>query len=143
MTEIVLKDTLNGHWKNDKSAFGYRMLMKMGWSADKGLGKMEDGIVNSVKIKKRDDGLGLGMEAGKDDQVGSKSWNETVSGFNAVLNLLKTAKYQNHAHETPSSDVDSDSGEKKMKSKKQRKEKKQKKEKKDKKSQPIFSVGIK
>lgn len=34
----TLTDTLNQTWKNDKSRFGYRMLQKMGWKEDKGLG---------------------------------------------------------------------------------------------------------
>jgi Pin2-interacting protein X1 len=42
----------------DKSAFGYRMMEKMGWAAGKGLGKKEDGMVAHVKVKKRADAQG-------------------------------------------------------------------------------------
>ncbi len=137
MTEdVVLKDTLNTHWKENKNGFGYKMLMKMGWSESKGLGKNEDGIVNSVKIKKRNENVGLGMEGVVDDQVGSKSWNQTVSGFTAVLDLLKNSNYGQNGRNDNS---DSDGGDKPKK----KKSKKEKKEKKEKKPKPIIQVGIK
>ena len=79
--------TLNSHWKNDKSAFGFRMLQKMGWSEEKGLGKNETGIVEHIKVKKRDEGIGLGMVQSS-DSAGLLGWNETVSSFNDVLKVL-------------------------------------------------------
>jgi hypothetical protein len=90
MTDVVLKDTLNQTWKNDKSGFGFRMLQKMGWKEDKGLGKDEDGIAISLKVKKREDGLGLGMEESNGDKAG-KGWNATATSFNAVLDALKSS----------------------------------------------------
>ena len=80
-------DTLNATWKNDKSAFGFRMLQKMGWKEDKGLGKNETGITANVKVKKRDEGLGLGVEQ-TSDNAGLQGWNSTVSSFNDVLKVL-------------------------------------------------------
>lgn len=90
MSDVVLKDTLNQTWKNDKSGFGFRMLQKMGWKEDKGLGKDEDGIAISLKVKKREDGLGLGMEESNGDKAG-KGWNATATSFNAVLEALKSS----------------------------------------------------
>jgi hypothetical protein len=99
MEEVKLADTLNRAWKDgwshflnvssitcvlDKSGFGYRMLQKMGWKEDKGLGKHEDGMANAVKVKRRDAGLGLGVTQ---DQAGD-GWGSTVSSFSAVLDLL-------------------------------------------------------
>ncbi|RYG47016.1 hypothetical protein EON67_08950, partial [archaeon] len=43
----------------DKSAFGQRMLARMGWSEGKGLGKHEDGMLTHVKVKKRAESQGL------------------------------------------------------------------------------------
>lgn len=42
--DVQLEDTLNQRWKNDKSGFGFKMLQKMGWKEDKGLGKNETGF---------------------------------------------------------------------------------------------------
>ena len=124
MEETKLADTLNKHWKNDKSAFGYRMLQKMGWTEDKGLGKNETGIVDSLKVKKREAGIGLGSEA-TTDGAGNRGWSYTAQSFDSVLNLLKE-EYKND-----------------KKDKKEKKEKKEKREKREKKNLPIISVGMK
>ena len=62
MDDLVLLDTKNQTWKDDKSRFGFKMLQKMGWREDKGLGKNDSGSVASIKVSKREEGLGLGME---------------------------------------------------------------------------------
>ena len=82
-----LKDTLNATWKNDKSRFGFKMLQKMGWKEDKGLGKNESGSVSSIKVSKREEGLGLGMEK-LTDGAGSKGWSATATSFNDILKVL-------------------------------------------------------
>lgn len=84
--EAPLQDTLNRHWKDDKSRFGFKMLQKMGWSEDKGLGKEETGEINAVKVTKKADGLGLGMSH---DSSGNSSWGDTATSFNDVLQLLQ------------------------------------------------------
>jgi len=89
--EVALKDTLNQTWKNDKSSFGFKMLQKMGWNEQSGLGKNENGATTSIKVKKRDDGLGLGMVQ---DSAGNHGWGATSSSFNQVLDMLK-ATYNN------------------------------------------------
>lgn len=43
--------------------YGARLLAKMGWSSGKGLGKKEDGIVEHVKVEKKDDKLAVGFKA--------------------------------------------------------------------------------
>lgn len=62
------------------------MLQKMGWKEEKGLGKDEDGEVKAVKVTKKGDSLGLGMNS---DSAGHTSWNATASSFNDVLQLLQ------------------------------------------------------
>ncbi len=135
-----LADTLNKHWKDDKSAFGYRMLMKMGWKEDKGLGKNETGNVSHLKISKREEGLGLGMEK-TTDGAGALGWNATALSFNAVLNTLKEA-YGPNSNSSGDGEED-ESSKKKKKSKKDKDSKKAKKAKKEKKAVPIMTVGMK
>lgn len=84
-----LPDVQNATWKNDKKRFGYKFLSKFGWSEEKGLGKNETGITAAVKIKRREDELGLGMEK-MTDGAGNKGWNQTTNGFNSVLESLKS-----------------------------------------------------
>lgn len=71
----------------DKTGFGYRMLQKMGWKEDKGLGKNETGMAAAVKVSRREEGLGLGVSK---DAAGNHGWSSTVSGFSAVLDLLNS-----------------------------------------------------
>ena len=113
-----LPDVQNATWKNDKKRFGYKFLSKFGWNEEKGLGKNETGITSAVKIKRREDELGLGMEK-LTDGAGNKGWNQTTNGFNSVLESLKS-EYGN----------------------KNSADKKAKKDKKDKKVKSV-SVGIK
>ena len=88
INEVQLTDTLNRKWRDDKSGFGYRMLQKMGWKEDKGLGKNEEGMVDAVKVKRRGDSEGLGTAK---DQAGASGWTKTVSGFSAVLDMLNNS----------------------------------------------------
>jgi len=106
---MSLPDTLNSTWKNDKTGFGYRMLQKLGWNEDKGLGKNEDGIKEAVKLKRMEVGAGIGSDK---DNTGNRDWNNTSDNYAAVLAKLK-GKYGRSA-------------------KKDKKEKKEKSSKKDK-----------
>lgn len=148
----TVSDTLNATWKNDKSGFGFRMLQKMGWKEDAGLGKDQSGITKHIHVKKREDGLGLGMEHVKDDVIGSKGWSSTLTSFNGVLELLKTS-YDNGSSDDNdkekkgkkrkrSTDDESSDGDRPKKSKKDKKSKKEKKEKKAKKEKPIIATKI-
>ena len=127
MTEVQLADTLNKKWKDDKTGFGFKMLQKMGWKENTGLGKDAIGDVQAIKIKKREDGLGLGCES-----IGNRAnnnWGATASSYASVLEALK-ASYGNTTTEEE------------VKSKSKKDKKKEKKEKKVKKT-AIIEVGIK
>eukprot|EP01041_Mallomonas_annulata_P008761 gene8761-18125_t len=84
--EVSLNDTLNQAWKNDKSGFGFKMLQKMGWKEENGLGKNQDGMKSAIKVKKREEGLGIGMVH---DSAGNHGWGATATSFNEVLDMLK------------------------------------------------------
>jgi Pin2-interacting protein X1 len=86
--DVALPNTLNKTWRENKSNFGYKMLMKMGWKEEKGLGKDESGIVDNIKLKKREVGLGLGVEKSTDG-AGLNGWTQTSQSFTDVLEVLK------------------------------------------------------
>jgi len=119
----------------------YRM-KKMGWSEEKGLGKNEDGSVEAIKVKRRDQGMALGVSLQDYREAG---WNSTAVGFSQVLTLLQQ-EYKNTSDNDSEGTAGGDrkKGKKKKKAKKEKKEKKDKKDKKDKKRDvPIIKVGMK
>ncbi|KAJ2947622.1 hypothetical protein O0L34_g17423 [Tuta absoluta] len=69
----------NNAWSNDATKFGQRMLEKMGWSSGKGLGAKENGMVEHVVARYKNDEKGLGFED-KNDQ-----WTKHEDDFNALL----------------------------------------------------------
>lgn len=113
----------NKEWAQDTSKFGYKMLMKMGWSAGKGLGRELDGRASHVVIKKRSVNLGIGCDLKQAEVTG---WSNTSKGFADVLAELNQA-YGSTKEEK----------EKKKKAKKEKKDKKAKKAKKAKKSSSV------
>ncbi|CAH0402449.1 unnamed protein product [Chilo suppressalis] len=75
----------NNAWSNDTNKFGQRMLEKMGWSTGKGLGANEDGIVEHVVARYKNDEKGLGFED-RNDQ-----WTKHEDDFNSLLSNLSNA----------------------------------------------------
>nr|XP_021191072.2 PIN2/TERF1-interacting telomerase inhibitor 1-like [Helicoverpa armigera] len=69
----------NNAWSNDSTKFGQRMLEKMGWSEGKGLGAKENGIVEHVVARYKNDERGLGFDD-KNDQ-----WTKHEDDFNSLL----------------------------------------------------------
>lgn len=55
-------DPNNKFWTNDKTRFGFKMLMKMGWTEGKGLGRNEQGMSTYVKAIKNDEKSGIFLE---------------------------------------------------------------------------------
>ncbi|XP_034835829.1 PIN2/TERF1-interacting telomerase inhibitor 1-like [Maniola hyperantus] len=75
----------NNAWSNDSTKFGQRMLEKMGWSSGKGLGAKENGIVEHVVARYKNDEKGLGFED-RNDQ-----WTKHEDDFNSLLANLSNA----------------------------------------------------
>lgn len=69
------------------------MLMKMGWSEGKGLGKELQGAATHVTVAKKTDSAGLGTVK---DETGNLGWTETSAAFDSVLSRLN-ARYGNDA----------------------------------------------
>lgn len=80
-----LKDTQNQSWADDKSGFGFKMMMKMGWKEGKGLGKNESGITDNIKIRKKIDSRGIGAEF---DTTGNNGWALQAQDFNGLQQSL-------------------------------------------------------
>lgn len=48
----ISNDPNNKNWSTNTTNFGYKMLLKMGWTEGKGLGINEQGSINYVKTTK-------------------------------------------------------------------------------------------
>jgi Pin2-interacting protein X1 len=108
MTIVSGPDKRNAAWASDKSAFGQKMLMKMGWSEGKGLGKNQQGTNNNLRAIRREEGLGIGA---KTDTFGDDGFSKTSKNFHGVLANL-------HAeHGTNGNDKSSKKSKKKKKDK--------------------------
>lgn len=73
-------------------SFAKRQLEKMGWTEGTGLGKRRDGLVEHVKIKQREDEMGLGREKALAKEVADVWWKESVGGTLARLQKRKCAE---------------------------------------------------
>ncbi|KAG0369512.1 PIN2/TERF1-interacting telomerase inhibitor 1 [Gamsiella multidivaricata] len=129
-------DPRNLHWANDTNKFGLKMMEKMGWSHGKGLGAKEDGVQEHVKVRLKENNLGVGATKKTSD-----NWLGNTDAFSKLLADLnerveKDAAQNDSKSDSSSdnqSDVETDEKKSSKKSKKEEKEKKSKKEKKEKK----------
>jgi Pin2-interacting protein X1 len=97
---------------SDKS-FAKRQLEKMGWTEGTGLGKRRDGMKEHVKIKQREDEMGLGREKMKAQEVADVWWKDSAGDT-----LARLQKKKNSAKD--------DKGKKKKSKKKKKNDKKEK-----------------
>ncbi|XP_014616545.1 PREDICTED: G patch domain-containing protein 4-like [Polistes canadensis] len=70
-------------WSNDTNKFGQRMLEKMGWTSGKGLGINEQGATDHVRVKVKNDTVGIGFKNEED-----KAWTEHQKAFDDFLSSL-------------------------------------------------------
>lgn len=82
---VALGGMQNMAWAADTSKFGYKMLVKMGWAAGKGVGKELQGQATHVKIARRSENLGVGCSL---KQAEVQGWSTTASSFADVLKTL-------------------------------------------------------
>ena len=63
------------------SSFAAKQMAKMGWTEGTGLGKKRDGMVSHIKVKKREDNMGLGVEKERTRKLGAEGmwWSANVS----------------------------------------------------------------
>ncbi len=63
------------------SSFAAKQMAKMGWKEGTGLGKKRDGIISHIKVKKREENMGLGVEKERTRKLGKEGmwWSSNVS----------------------------------------------------------------
>jgi Pin2-interacting protein X1 len=86
MTIVSGPEQRNSDWANDTSSFGQKMLLKMGWTQGKGLGKSQQGTSTNLRAIRREEGLGLGAST---DKTGDLGFSVTSRNFHGVLASLK------------------------------------------------------
>lgn len=64
------------------------MMSKMGWQDGQGLGRNKDGNTDHIKVRVKNNALGVGAKKGNDD-----NWLELQASFNNLLENLT----QSHA----------------------------------------------
>jgi len=69
-------------WANDESKFGQKLMEKMGWEKGRGLGANQDGMVDHITLKHKDNTKGVGFQ-GHDD-----TWLAHQDDFQNVLAAL-------------------------------------------------------
>ncbi|KAF9116602.1 PIN2/TERF1-interacting telomerase inhibitor 1 [Mortierella sp. AM989] len=130
-------DPRNLHWANDTNKFGFKMMEKMGWSQGKGLGAKEDGAQEHVKVRLKENNLGVGAtKKSIDNWLGNTdAFSKLLEDLNERVEKDSQENASKSSSENESEKSDSEESEKKSskKSKKEAKEKRSKKEKKDKK----------
>jgi Pin2-interacting protein X1 len=76
--------TLNEAVSAPTSAFAKKQLEKMGWAAGQGLGKNKQGMSSHIKVKKREDDVGLG-HIKHELQTQQQWWNDSMGDVLAKL----------------------------------------------------------
>lgn len=69
--------TLNEAVSAPTSAFAQKQLEKMGWTSGQGLGKNKQGMSSHIKVKKREDDVGLG-HVKHELQTQQQWWNDSM-----------------------------------------------------------------
>lgn len=86
MTIVSGPDHRNSDWAKDTSAFGQKMLLKMGWKQGNGLGKNQQGTSENLRAIRRAENLGIGATT---DTLGEEGFSVTSKNFHGVLAVLK------------------------------------------------------
>ncbi|XP_075454812.1 PIN2/TERF1-interacting telomerase inhibitor 1 isoform X1 [Ascaphus truei] len=108
-------DPRNCTWSNDESKFGQKLMEKMGWSKGKGLGAQEQGSTEHIKVKVKNNSLGLGASVTHED-----NWIAHQDDFNQILAELNTCHGSEESERPANEDKKTFSLEEKSKSSRKR-----------------------
>uniref|UniRef100_K3WD65 G-patch domain-containing protein n=1 Tax=Globisporangium ultimum (strain ATCC 200006 / CBS 805.95 / DAOM BR144) TaxID=431595 RepID=K3WD65_GLOUD len=97
------------------SEFARRQMEKMGWKEGKGLGKEEQGVVTHVRVKKREESMGIGVEKLNVEEQKNQWW------YNAYDKIADKIKIAPDSDDENGGDAKSQKKSKKKASKKKRK----------------------
>mmetsp|Transcript_5382 Transcript_5382/g.11058 ORF Transcript_5382/g.11058 Transcript_5382/m.11058 type:complete len:252 (+) Transcript_5382:14-769(+) len=98
-----LRKKMSGSFQEHVSAptsdFAVKQLEKMGWTAGTGLGKKRDGVVSHIKVKKREENSGLGIEKHKVEMQRASDdwWKSSLGDTLAKLGSKKGKKKKKEA----------------------------------------------
>ncbi|KAL0967097.1 hypothetical protein UPYG_G00247780 [Umbra pygmaea] len=93
-------DPRNSAWSSNESKFGQKMLERMGWSKGKGLGRTEQGSTEHIRVKVKNNQLGLGTNLSYED-----NWIAHQDDFNQLLADLNNCHGQTSVNEAPSENL--------------------------------------
>eukprot|EP00899_Mesostigma_viride_P026566 jgi/Mesvir1/7094/Mv09202-RA.1 len=88
-------DKVVGNAKSDlfqgvaKTQFGYKLLQQMGWEEGKGLGAAENGITEHIRVRKKTNGAGIGLDKATKERM---DWTANTSVFDNILRSLSEVK---------------------------------------------------
>jgi len=101
--------------KISTTSFAAKQMAKMGWQEGTGLGKNRDGIVSHIKVKKREESMGLGVEKERTRQLGVEGmwWSSNVADTLMRLQQKKTSSKDEKSKKKKKSKKDKKKKEKK------------------------------
>jgi Pin2-interacting protein X1 len=67
------------------SSFAQNYMKKLGWEEGKGLGKDEDGMASHIKVAKKEEASGLGLDKAKAEEASAQSENWWHDAFSSNL----------------------------------------------------------
>ncbi len=105
---------------SSQQSFAKRQLEKMGWEEGTGLGKRRHGIHEHLKIKQREDEVGLGREKELAREIGNVWWKDSVGGTLARLQLRQREIKDKKKRDKTKSDIEEDEKKKKKRKKDKR-----------------------
>ncbi|KAK9365059.1 hypothetical protein V1509DRAFT_600281 [Lipomyces kononenkoae] len=105
----IAHDPRNTSWSNDTDRFGHRHLSTLGWKPGTGLGLSAAtySITTHIKIRLKDDNLGLGATTAKANQD-ANNWAPGLDSFQELLSRLNsgTNTPSNVESSSENSDID-------------------------------------